>query len=225
MVDAKTGERKSTLKDSSKHPLFGGFTTDSKLLATYAKDGSVRIWDAKTGESTHILKDLARDCSLLGFDQTGKLLTMKTSHRSTTFRWWDAASGECLTTRKVGEDDADFSWRSLNRDCTLMAALVGERHIQVWDIEKEQKLTTLLLKQGEGESVDPKGVIEWSPDARALAFPGSDQKVHVIEVATGRELCSIDTGQDSISCIAFSPVSDMLVTSGSETVIWGIPDK
>lgn len=79
---------------------------------------------------------------------------------------------------------------------------------------------------GEGDEVwrsaispmRPVRAIAVSPDGTVLAAGGDDGKVHLLTV-DGVELGSIDTGQEMVLSLAFSPKGDRLACDGSDTRI------
>ena len=186
------------------------FSPDGKRLVS--DDGlSTKLWDV---ESAVELKTLYRRsrwaCSPVAFSPDGKRIA---SHElSGTFRIWDAATGDEVTTFRGPKPRVTWVGLAFSPDGKLLASSGGvDKTVKVWDATRGEEVATL---KGCASIVLS---VAFSPDGKFIAAGGSDPNIKVWEWATGRESMTL-RGHDKgiIGSVAFSPDGKRIVSTGQE---------
>jgi len=184
--DARNGKTLVTL------PLHGSsdkvaHSPDGQRLAASGTDGDdvwVRLWDARNGQQlltlpgdTGLLRDLT-------FSPDGNLLASANLYGQV--RIWDARDVPQVLRLKTGEAGLRFTV-AFSPDGKLLAS-AGERAVEVYDWRRRQRLFAFK------HTSTVFGPCDFSPDGRLLASTGSDNKVRVWDMPTGRERLTLTLG-------------------------------
>jgi WD40 repeat protein len=67
--------------------------------------------------------------------------------------------------------------------------------------------------------------VAFSPDGKILASAGDDQTVILWDVASGKELATLEGHSDWISDVTFSPDSKLMATASEDKTVklWNVP--
>lgn len=133
---------------------------------------------------------------------------------------WDVASGQLLTTLPAGEN-ARVLWSSAN-------GIIG---VRMTDVAQWLEEPNGGWRRGRVWQPDP-GQTFWdhgtlSPDGHLLALPQSGDRIRLVELATGKELITLEPPRASgLSFVRFSPDSRFLAACGSreQVVVWDLPE-
>ena len=147
----------------------------------------------------------------------GKLVALWRSPERFVVQVWDTIKGELLPPIKDSVLDAGFSPTGIVAfpdNHTLAVASV--REIYFYDIVSHTKLRTLRC---------PGDMISLSPDGKILASTSMNskrRKIHLIEVATGKELAQFDGHQEKVASLQFAPNSRILASASEDhtLVLW-----
>ena len=170
------------------------YTEDNRIRACgTGLDGILRFWDAGTGGQLSLVLEHAGLTEAVTFSSDGRTL----------------ASGGSET-RPTDTDDAgtillsDVS-KLLNNDLennSLLHSLAGNR----------DGITAIALSSSVRGSPSPE-------TPKTLACGGKDAKIHLLDVATGRELTTLTGSTSTITALTFSPDNRMLFSGEANGIV------
>jgi mono/diheme cytochrome c family protein len=117
--------------------------------------------------------------------------------------------GSGLVARLAGISDKITSL-AFSADGSVLAAVGGTPatfgEVELWDVPKRKLLRSLQLTD------DTLFGASFSPDGSKLAFGGTDNTIHVIEVATGKELLAVKQHDGWVFSTVFSQDGSQIVS-------------
>ena len=117
--------------------------------------------------------------------------------------------GSGLLARLPGISDKITSL-AFSADGSVLAAVGGTPatfgEVELWDVAQRKLLRSLRL------TADTLFGASFSPDGAKLAFGGTDNTIHVIEVATGKELLGVKQHDGWVFATAFSQDGSQIVS-------------
>lgn len=178
------------------------FSPDSRLLAgdvaQDTKSGAVQLWNADTGQSIHSQIALGSPINALCF--AGGFL-YAACHDGTV---------HCLETRHWTE----VRDLLLGREALCLAASPDGRRLAIGDASGR-----IMISPAQGgsarvltELTGRVGSVAFSPDGWTLVSTGSDRRVSLWDVATGRRTRALTAEEDGDACVAFAPNGSVLVS-------------
>ncbi|MGE0883455.1 MAG: AAA-like domain-containing protein [Blastocatellales bacterium] len=187
------------------------FSGNSKLLATYGRDGFAKIWDLSESQEK-ILKDGEYNVDSnfkLAFSKDERYLF--TGGRSDV-HLWDTKTQQLVRSFKGNKD---VVWGiAVSHDGKMLASASQDKTIKIWDVSTGQELKTLF-----GHESFVNGVI-FSPDDRSIASCSLDGTAKIWDVNTGREIHSFNNNQGlNVYSIVFSPDGHELATANDDGTI------
>ena len=191
------------------------YSPDGTRLAVGSSIG-VWIYDTESNKALDLLPMYGVSC--LAFSPDGKKLVSgsKTHH----IILWDVTTGEPL--RPIGETHDRIYSVVFSPDNRTVASGHDDGYLNLWDTETGKHIRYFSGMRGEEgtilpfEHIGPVHGLAYSPDGLTLASAGyydRGTEVRLWEATTGRHigiLISEDGEMDSVECIAFSPVSQIL---------------
>jgi len=215
IVDAATGEILKSLP-SLDYSVSVRFSPDGQTLAAATgMGGCITLWDVATGKlqspspqplsPVYIARFLPGDKQLFTMGEDGAA-------------WWDLSRGDPL--RYLPGEYMKEYWTALSPDGkTVVKSNFKESDLALVDVATGQTIRTLSKgSEKSGGFVGPEGVA-FSPDGAKLflAAGGSDPRVLVWEVATGRLLHEWKSLTESVYRVAVSPDGRWLASWTPET--------
>jgi WD40 repeat protein len=188
---------------------------DGRTLASYSRDGTIRLWDVASGKERATLrgpKGHVIPWSVV-FSPDGKLLAT-TGDDTGEIRLWDVASGRelaVLTGHKLYVHRLAFS-----PDASTLASAGGDSTLRVWDVASHK-----------GRVIqDASGVVScmvFCCGGTTLATGGQpDGSIDFWDVASGENRTILRGHTSEVECMAASP-DGRLLASGSihgELKLW-----
>jgi eukaryotic-like serine/threonine-protein kinase len=189
------------------------FSADGRRLALGGAfaDEAAHVYDARTGQDLFALRGHRVRVVSVAFSPDGQLLASGSLDK--TVKLWDTETGqEVLTLRGhsnlIGHVLFDPGGRRL-------ASSSEDGTVRVWDatpLEEDPRIRTLRGHAGVVYG------LAFSPNGRQLASASGDKTVKVWEVATGREVLSLQHG-GPVNSVAFSPNGRRLASASEDKTV------
>lgn len=188
LLDAETGEKRTTLEGHSDSILSMAFSTDGATLVSASRDQTIRVWDTRTGEN--IAKRVGflltlpwsrnlwqlHPLRMVEFLSDGELFASADSGRG-EIRLADTSTGEVrlMLTGYTGP----ITSIAFSPDGTILARVEREKEtsIQLWDVQTGQHAATFMGKKPAFHDVLASfSSVSFSPDGETLAGKSSDDR-------------------------------------------------
>jgi WD40 repeat protein len=153
------------------------FSPDSAVLASGAKDGSVKLWDTRTGVARASFIAHRAGVRCVGFSSNGLLATCS-GDKDETIKLWDAATGKHRLS--MSEKSNPFSL-CFSPDGGLLATAGTGHGIYIWNTTTGQQQARL------SGHTDAAFAVAFSPDGKLLASGSADKTVRIWEINVEQE--------------------------------------
>ena len=200
------------------------FSPDGTLLASGSDDVSIKLWDVAKRQNIATLTEENSDrASFLSvsFSPDGTLLA---SGSWGTVLLWDVAKRQNVASLKGHRDWVRSV--SFSPDGTLLASGSDDVSIKLWDVAKRQNITTLRGIRNYRNSVLS---VSFSPDGKTLASGSGDRTVELWdgEVATRRNLATLEGHTGWVNSVSFSPNGTLLASSSADGTVklWDVAKR
>lgn len=229
--DVTTGKLAANLDRYKGQVWAVAFSPDGKLLAAGGGETTARIWDVATRKLRVELSGGDEPFAAFAFAKDGSVVATGNGMND-TITLWDLKTGKVKTQWKVGGDNV--SAVALSPDGRLLAAGGGfgfgmvdkkDRTLTLWDAATRKERAAL---RGHDRAVK---FVAFSGDGKLLASADDLNTARVWDVATGKELTIIKTGENIapkyglISGAAFSKDGKFLVIaarSPDNVLVWDV---
>ncbi|KAJ6020469.1 hypothetical protein N7540_005973 [Penicillium herquei] len=198
------------------------WSQDGSRLASASSDKTVRIWDPATGQYTSTLEGHGQWVTSIAWSQDGSLLASALGYDESrpalevvydeTVRLWDPATGQCVSTLKMYDNDP-VSLIAWSRDGSRLAAGSYKSTISIWDPATGQCTSFIKIHNGSVES------ITWSQDGSRLASASLDDTVRIWDPATGQCVSILKGHSNSIRSIAWSQDESRLASASADNTV------
>ena len=190
---------------------------DGRTLASASLDGTVQLWDWRSKRLRLTLKAHTGKVKALAYTTDNRIRACGTGLDG-KLRLWDAGTGVVLSVMQEHTgltETAAFSWDGK----TLASAGLEDGKIFLSDVE------TALVNDGSWSNSSLQGTLTgnrdgitalaFSPAGTTLASGGLDGKIHLLDIATRREL-EVSRGPEStVTALRFA-IDGTFLTSGEE---------
>jgi WD40 repeat protein len=214
-----------------------GFTADGKHFLSYGSDRYVRKWNVAKGEVVlehKILKDKMVPV-LTYFSPDGPRFILDTTNE---FHIYDVSSGKKLF--ELFKEPVKARSLAVSPDGRLLLAsipgktlarmLPDGRFRPVSDKNDSLTLWELATRQIRKKTMFPEGgvgPVAFSPDGKrfAIAINGANRRVHIYDMAGGKEIAVIEGYRGTVHSLAFADDGQRLATGMSDTTVllWDVP--
>ena len=178
---------------------------DGKTLASAGIDKIVCLWDLATGHLRQTLRGHTHPAYTVAFSPDSKLLASG-GMGVCEMKLWDSVSGGVL--RSYSGPGDGLSQLAFSPDGKLLAARCTNGPVILWETRTDKTPTTLVDWRVRG------GSVSFSHDGEVLASGGTDNVVHLLDVATGQELGSLRGHHEPIRWAGFHPDGRSLAACG-----------
>jgi WD40 repeat protein len=176
------------------------------------ENGAVNLWDWQSDRLEHRFDGHGPIPISVTFSRDGKWLA--SGDWEGRIRLWDM-DHRSEPERTFGEPGSPISALAFRPGASELAAASYDRRVDVWRTDTGEH--ALPIPQTGRRAV--LCVAFGGPNGRLLATSGEDKTVHVREAATGRELLGLRGHTGSVTCLAFSPDGQRLVSAGKDGTI------
>ncbi len=203
-----TGQELEPLRGPEKVGVSFTVAADGKTIATYSREGSIRIWDAEGRERRQFLaptKILYR----AGLSPDGTRLACGTDEE---VQLWDTTTGRKLW--GVKSSDFRIGAQAFSPDGKSLAT-GGDRQTKLWDVATGETLRTI------GASDAPYGtfLVAFSPDGKRIASGGNAAAPRFWDPNTGKEMTRFEGFQHAVTSGVFAPDGNTLATVSGEPFV------
>jgi WD40 repeat protein len=174
------------------------YSPDGKILVSM-DNRTIYLWDTASGKEIRRFRERNEDPRGAIFSPDGKLLAATLGGH--TICLWQVATGKRIYTLPSEHSSAGQSWSVVfSPDGWMLAAPGKDGTIDLWEVATGKSIGPLRLKQ-DGREIRS---LAFSPDGRILATSSSgqghrgrqghreDDKAHLWEVATGKEIGQLE---------------------------------
>lgn len=197
------------------------FSPDGKRVVTSSEDGSVRFWSVENSE-----KLKADDLREVQFEQAVKAVAFTTISEEPAvaivigkrIELWDIEKWEKLFV--IEEPGQVNSLAFLSEGSQAIVGLESGA-VSLWSLNDGSRLKSMQLEK-------PVTDISISPNDALLAIGSEDNTVHLWNIDSWSGICNIAGHERDITSVAFSPVDNDVLVSGSRdgaTRLWKIDDQ
>ena len=204
------------------------FSPDGQIIASGSIDNTVKLWNVATETNIDTFKH-TRPVNTVKFSSDGQTLA---SGGDDGIHLWD------MTTRKITtmlDHGVTYYSVSFSPDGQTLASTSSRwSDLQLWDLTTERSID---MQIHEGNRPDYPRSVSFSPNGQILATGSWYGEVKLWDVATKRNIATLDTGagKDSIYAypvrsMSFSPDGQLLATGGSgdrhgKVELWDVAAK
>ena len=228
----------------------------SNILASWGMNDQICVWDLRTGIALRRLSANGEGLHCVALSGDGRWIAAGTDHGSVYL--WEVATGKEVGAWRKGNAIGSLAFSPDNRTLAsadvrngiVLWEVPDASNLRTWPTRRADSLTfspdgmtvaaclpdahgaVMLLDHFRGRQrrgFDFATVLTFSPDGRSLATGGDDGRVHLWELATGKELHCLDAHSGVVCQVAFAPDGKSLATVGTQPrkprngSRWGVP--
>ena len=198
--DTSTRQETDRLRGHTSEIRCVAFSTDGTALASASKDHSVKLWEPGPRPDSDTLTGHNYLVTGVAFSSDSKRL-ISAGFGSPTIKMWDVASGRDLSDALANQAVDWAGGLGLSPDSKVLA--IGGDDLLLWDMAARQGIGTLVHKNGpDGGTVN---CAVFSPDGKTLAAHTYNATFKLWDVASQRELVTLNGYGSHFGAVAFSP--------------------
>jgi WD40 repeat protein len=177
------------------------FSPDGRQVLSAGTNGVIRFWNVRTGREEGTIAGNARNLSTRFLANGQEVVS-----GGDDIRFWERLTGR--ETRRISADEEPVRSIDFSPDEAVIAGLGND--VRIWEVNSGK----LLRRFGAGAYT-----ARLSPTGKTLATASLTGPIQVWEVATGKQLLSMEGDGDRIRDLRYSPNGQYLA-SGGETHVW-----
>jgi WD40 repeat protein len=185
------------------------FSRNSKLLASGARDGTIRIWETATDDCKTVLYDgEINGVRSLDFSHDSKILAATSS---SSILLWDVQTGQC--TSRIEHSKLDYI-RTIrfSLDSKMLLSGSDDGNVRLWDTRSG----TCRILEGHQHRIES---VRFSPDNKRVLSGSYDKTSRLWDTASGECLFVLEGHRARVNSVAFSRDANTLVTASCDSTI------
>lgn len=188
--------RLGTARFSQASPRSLIFSPDGKFLISAGADKLIRIWDSDTGKELRSLDNHKGGAHLISLSADGKWLA-SCDFNSELFLW-EFDTGKIR--QRFRSRDRVLHALSLSPNGKILATS-NLKTLRLWDTDTGKETLTLTNDRQHGPEA-----LAFTSDSKQLAYSNfANQNIHMLDVATGREIRTFKSHRDRLYQLIFTP--------------------
>jgi WD40 repeat protein len=209
--DAATGQGRFSLNAPGGKLGEFAFSPDGRFLAA-THDRDAIIWDLEKRRVVHTFKGHADTVRCVNFSPKGDRLVTTGHKEDKTVRVWDIAQEKELCCFK--EHTAEVPWAEFSPDGTRIVSAGCDRSARVWEADTAKEL--VVFRGGpDGFGTPDVNHARFSKDGRrVVSIAYGDSRAYVWDAKTGDLVRLLQTPDDLVFDVAFSPDGMRVATCG-----------
>jgi WD40 repeat protein len=190
------------------------YSPDGTWLATYAWDGSLRLWETATGNLRADLATHTSPVTSVAFSPDTTILA--SGGEDGSVRLWEIGTNKLRAT--LWGHVARVSSVAFSASGGLLASGGFDGNIRLWDTLSGRQIAVF---SGHENFVR---CVAFSPDGKTVASGSTDKTVRLWDVATGQERAVLTGHEGEVQSVAFSPDGAWLLSASVDKTlrIWEV---
>ncbi len=191
--------------------------SEEGLLASTARDGTIKIWNVTTKAVVQTLPIQEQFCNGIAFSPNSELLISGegTWGVSGSVRIWNLTN-EQIIHNLTGHKDMVAAVALSPLDSNLLVS--SSRSIKFWNVSTGEELRELVNHTG--NVLD----ISFSPDGKILASASEDETIKLWDTLTGTLINTLEGHEEVVQSVTFSPNGLLASGGGNFYPNWALND-
>jgi WD40 repeat protein len=196
------------------------FTSDNRYIISASDDHKIKIWDIDKEQLVKSLEGHQSWISSIDIAREDRLLA--SGGGDLKVKLWNFETGNFL--RDCEGHRQSIHVVQFHRGGKILASGSSDGTVRIWDVDTGNCLVVL---EGHTDSVFS---VSFNLDGSKIATAGADKQIkiwNISDITNSNIITSWEAHSDDISSVAFSPVNDTILASGShdKTVkIWNVKE-